>query len=80
MAEFVIVAAALAGLASAAPAPAAATTAATTVPLNAPTVGFRTYSDLASCEQAAAVLVVPAGRRLVCLPVEPLLSEVARPY
>ena len=78
MADFVIVVAAAAiGLAAPA-APGAADAAA--VPLNAPTVGFRTYADVGSCEEAAARLVAPAGRRLLCLPVERPLGRLADAY
>ena len=74
MTDFVIVIATAAMLAAPAPAPGAAATApgtaaAASIPLNAPTVGFRTYSDAASCEQATAAQVAPAGKRLVCLPI-----------
>jgi hypothetical protein len=73
-------------LAAPAPAPGASaaaipgTAAAASIPLNAPTVGFRTYPDAASCEQATAALVAPAGKRLVCVPVEPMAEEVASAY
>ena len=78
MADFVIVVAAVA-LGFAAPAgPGAADAAA--VPLDAPTVGFRTYADVGSCEDAAARLVAPPGRRLVCLPVERPLGALAEAY
>ena len=81
MADFIIVIAAMAGLAVQAPASdAAASARATAVPLDAPTMGFRTYPDVASCEQAASNLVAPAGRRLVCLPVEPLAGEMSKAY
>jgi hypothetical protein len=75
MAEFVIVIAAAIGLAGPAPAPNAAS-----VPLNAPTVGFRTYPDPAACERAIEGLVVPAGKRLVCLPVERHNGDMASAY
>lgn len=81
MADFVIVIAALAGLGGPAPvhdAPAAAATAA--VPLGAPSVGFRTYPDAVSCEQAAAGQVAPAGKRFVCLPVEREGGDTAKAY
>ena len=87
MTDFVIVIASAAMLAAPAPAPApgaAATapgTAATaSIPLNAPTVGFRTYSDAASCEQATAAQVAPAGKRLVCVPVEASVGELSNAY
>jgi hypothetical protein len=86
MTDFVIVAAAAAAMlaAPAAPAPHAATaapgTAAASAPLHAPTVGFRVYSDAASCEQATAVLTAPRGARLVCVPVEPMIGEMANAY
>ena len=86
MTDFVIViAAATAMLATpAAPAPHAATAvpgaAAASIPLNAPTVGFRVYSDAASCEQAAAGLTAPRGARLVCVPVESMVGEMANAY
>jgi hypothetical protein len=79
MAEFVIVIAAVAGLAATAPVPDAAT-AATAAPLNAPTAGFRTYPDAASCERAAAALVASAGLRHVCLPVEPPVGTMANAF
>jgi hypothetical protein len=75
MAEFVIVIAAAAGLAASTPAPNA-----TSVPLSAPTVGFRTYPDVASCERATVGLVVPAGKRLVCLPIDRDSGEMASAY
>jgi hypothetical protein len=84
MADFIIVIAAAAALAGSAPAPFAATSTApaatASVPLSAPTVGFRTYRDLASCEQAAAALVAPPGSRPVCLPVEPLAGDLVSAY
>lgn len=85
MTDFVIVIAAAAALAAplSAPsvvAPGARSVTADAVPSNAPTVGFRTYSDLASCERATAGLVAPAGARLVCLPVEPLTGDLASAY
>jgi hypothetical protein len=86
MTDFVIVIAAAAALATPAPMPAPSATsnspvaAATVVPQNAPTVGFRTYGDLASCERATSGLVAPAGMRLVCLPVEPIIGEMASAY
>ena len=61
--------------ASAAPGAAAAS-----IPPNAPTVGFRVYSDAASCEQATAVLTAPPGARLVCVPIEPMVGEMANAY
>jgi hypothetical protein len=79
MADFVIVISAVAGLAGAAPA-ADAGAAARAAPLNAPTAGFRTYPDAASCERAAAALVAPAGLRHVCLPVEPPLGGPANAF
>ena len=78
MTDFVIVIAAAAAIAT--PAPAPASLAAEAAPQNAPTVGFRTYADLASCERATIGLVVPAGMRLVCLPVEPIIGEMASAY
>jgi hypothetical protein len=84
MTDFVIVIAAVAALAAPAPAPSAtsgaAVAAAAAVPQNTPTVGFHTYGDPASCERATAGLVVPAGARLVCLPVEPFTREMASAY
>ena len=91
MTDFVIVIAAAAMLAAPTPAPGAAAAAAagTTkaagaaaapIPLSAPTVGFRTYPDAASCEQATAVLVAPPNARLVCVPVEPQVGEMANAY
>jgi hypothetical protein len=74
MTDFVIVIATAAMLAAPMPAPsdtaAGPSTAASSIPLNAPTVGFRTYSDTAACEQATIAMVAPLGSRLVCLPVE----------
>jgi hypothetical protein len=88
--DFVIVIATAAMLAAPTPAPGAAaaatpgTTAATgaaaSVPPNAPTVGFRTYPDAAACEQATAALVAPPNARLVCVPVEPQVGEMANAY
>ena len=87
MADFIIVIATAAMLAAPTPAlgtgaapdtPAA--TRAASVPLSAPTVGFRTYPDAASCEQATAALVPPPNARLVCLPVEPHAGELVSAY
>ena len=90
MADFVIVIATAAMLAApthapgagatAAPGTTAAAGAAASVPLSAPTVGFRTYPDAASCEQATAALVPPPNARLVCLPVEPHAGELVSAY
>lgn len=84
MTEFVIVAAAAAMLAGPMPAPGAAATVPGTAPasvaLNAPTAGFRTYPDAASCEQGTAALVAPAGVRLICVPVEPMTGEMANAH
>ncbi len=86
MADFVIIIAAAAALAapampgSAAPTPAAPGASSSWAPLNAPTVGFRTYRDATSCEQATAALVAPPGSRLVCVPVEPLAGDMANAY
>ena len=86
MADFIIVIATAAMLATPAPgagAPpgtTAATAAAASVPLSAPTVGFRTYPDAASCEQATAVQVAPPNARLVCVPVEANAGEMASAY
>ena len=88
MADFVIVIATAAMLAAPTPAPGAAatvpgTTAATraaSVPLSAPTVGFRVYPDATSCEQATAALVAPPNARLVCVPVERHVGEMANAY
>ena len=87
MTDFVIVVATAAMLAApapvpgaSAPAPGAAPAAAASVPLNAPTVGFRVYSDAASCEQATAALTAPPNARLVCVPVEPMAGELAGAY
>ena len=64
MTDFVIVAVAVAAVASASPTgPAAA-------PDRLPTVGFKTYQSIDSCQQAAAQLQPPPGSRLVCLSVE----------
>lgn len=81
MADFVIVIAAAAiGFANpASPVPSLAEAA--RVPLNAPTVGFRTYADAAACEKAVAELpAAPEGRRHVCLPVENQRGELASAY
>ena len=90
MADFVIVIATAAMLAAPTPAPGAGATAApgttaaagaaASVPLSAPTVGFRTYPDAASCEQATAALVAPPNARLVCVPVERNAGEMASAY
>ena len=76
MTDFVIVIATAAMLAAPTPAPGAAAA----VPLNAPTVGFRTYADAASCEQATAAQVAPAGKRLVCVPVESSVGALSNAY
>ena len=73
MADFVIVVAALAGIASASPV-------VPVVPSNAPTVGFRTYATVEACEDAAAQLQARPGTRLVCLPVESQAGELASAY
>ncbi len=85
MADFVIVIAtaallvgpAVPGATASAPAPGAVVS---SVPANAPTVGFRTYPDAASCEPATAAQVAPAGARLVCVPVDPPAGNLASPY
>ena len=77
MTDFVVVVATAAMLAAPAP---AAPGAAPSVPLDAPTVGFRAHPDAASCEQATAALVAPAGKRLVCVPVEPMAEGMASAY
>ena len=83
MTDFVIVIAAAVALAAPV-APGAAvpadSAAASSVPLSAPTVGFRTYSDAASCEQATASQVAPPGMRLVCLPIDALVGELPNAY
>lgn len=69
------------GLTAAVPGgPATVSGAAASMPLSAPAVGFRTYADAASCEQAAAALATPAGGRLVCVPVEAPAGEMASAY
>ena len=87
MADFIIVIATAAMLAAPTPAPGGgapdttvASRAAASVPLSAPTVGFRTYPDAASCEQATAALVAPPNARLVCVPVEANAGEMASAY
>ena len=85
MTDFIIAIATAAMLAAPTPAPGASAatvpgTAAASIPLNAPTVGFRTYSDAASCEQATASQVAPAGKRLVCVPVESSVGELSNAY
>ena len=87
MTDFVIVIATAAMLAApAAPAPDASAAAPgnaaakPSVPLSASTVGFRTYPDAASCEQATAALVAPPSARLVCVPVEPHAGELSSAY
>ncbi len=75
--DFVIVIATAAAAALASPAPDAAPR---PVPMNAPIVGFSAYASLDACERAAAAAVAPAGTRLVCLPVEPQLGELASAY
>ena len=77
MTDFVVVVATAAMLAAPAP---AAPDAAPSVPVDAPTVGFRAHPDAASCEQATAALVAPAGKRLVCVPVEPMAEGMASAY
>ena len=85
MTDFVIVIATAAMLAAPGPAPGAtaaapSAAAAASIPLSAPTVGFRTYPDAASCEQATAAQVAPPGKRLVCVPVEPLAGDLTSAY
>ena len=77
MMDFVIVVAALASVASAAP-PAAIGPGA--LPKRTPTVGFNTYNTIETCEGAAAKLVARPGTRLVCLPVEPPLGGLVNAY
>ena len=85
MADFVIVIATAAALAvpvtsgSTIPSPTTGTTA-SSVPLSAPTVGFPTYPDAASCEQATSALTAPPNARLVCVPVEANAGEMASAY
>jgi len=73
MTDFVIVVAALAGLASASPTPPA-------VPGHAPTIGFRTYATVEACEEATTHLIARPGTRLVCLPVEAPVGEMSSAY
>ncbi|TDH60914.1 hypothetical protein E2C06_19450 [Dankookia rubra] len=73
MADFDIVVAALAGIASGGPAVPA-------IPIPAPTVGFRTYATVEACEDAALHLKARHGTRLVCLPVETQAGELASAY
>ena len=86
MTDFIIAIATAAMLAAPTPAPGASaatipgTAAAASVLLSAPTVGFRTYSDAASCEQATASQVAPRGKRLVCVPVESSVGELSNAY
>lgn len=82
MTDFVIVIAAAAMLSNPVPGPGATASAAGTVTaaLTAPTLGFRTYPDAASCEQATAAQVAPAGARLVCIPVERAAADAANAY
>ncbi len=75
MADFVIVIATAAALASSAPGAVP-----TQVPMDAPTVGFKVYASLDACEQARAAAVSPTGARLVCLPVERQPGELASAY
>ncbi len=76
MTDFVIVVATMAALAS----PAAAPGTSPPVPMNAPTLGFHTYADLAACERAVTAATAAAGTRLVCLPVESVNGELASAY
>jgi len=76
MTDFVIVVAALASLASANP----AATGGAVVADRAPTVGFRTYATAEGCEEAAAKLNAKPGTRLICLPVETQVGELASAY
>ena len=77
MADFIIVIVTAAMLAAPTPAPG---TAAASAPPGAPTTGFRTYPDAASCEQAAAALVAPPNAPLVCLPGGPMAGEMPSAY
>ena len=77
MTDFVIVVAILASVASAAP-PAAPWPGA--LPERTPTVGFNTYSTIATCEDAASKLTARPGTRLVCLPVEPPPGGLVNAY
>ena len=63
MADFVIVVATMAAVASGA--------ATGPVPDRLPTLGFKTYPSLEACEAAAAENRPQPGTRLVCLPIEP---------
>ena len=78
MTDFVIVIAAIAAVASAAPG--GGSGAPVAVPDRQPTVGFHTYPSLEACERAAGHLVPPAASRLVCLPVEPPPGGLADAY
>ncbi len=72
MTDFVIVIATAAGLATpvapgpATSAPAGPTAATSSIPLNAPIVGFRTYQDAAPCGQAAALVAPPTRASFAC--------------
>jgi hypothetical protein len=79
MTYFVIVAVA-AGLAAAAPAPGGGAGDTAPAVLGAPKMDFRIYRDAASCEEAIAGLTTPAGRRLICLPIERPTGEMASAY
>jgi hypothetical protein len=75
MADFVIVVATIAAVASASPvSPGAA------VPDRQLTVGFKTYQSLEDCEQAATALRVPPASRLICVPVELPQGGLANAY
>jgi hypothetical protein len=67
MADFVIVVATLAAVASGAVQPGRGA-----VPDKLPVLGFQTYPSLEACEEAAASNPARPGTRLVCLPIEPL--------
>lgn len=72
MTDFVIIA--LATLALSAPPPAGATAGTDAALANAdtaPTIGFVVHPSAEACQHAAATLVMPPGRRAVCVPVEP---------
>lgn len=63
MADFVIVVATLAAVASGGHGG--------VMPDRLPTLGFQTYQSLEACEDAAARNEARPGTRLVCLPIDP---------
>lgn len=77
MTEFVIVVLTSAAALLATPTPGDPAANAALAPLNAPTLGFHVYKDMAACEADVGHLTPPPGTRLACVPVVPYDQEQA---